>query len=117
MRSRATLPASLFTDRDKQAVRKAFTNGAVKRAIEKYDLKTSKAYSDLYERTIQFGGHPNEKAITTSLKISKTTKDLQLEQVYLQGDGIVMDHWLRMTNQIGVAILKIFGHVLHERFD
>jgi hypothetical protein len=71
----------------------------------------------LYDRTIQFGGHPNEKTVTQSLKMDITREQTRLDQIYLQGDGTILDHWIKTANQIGICVLKIFEHVHHERFE
>lgn len=113
--------AEAWFDRDtdaagKAVVRKAFTHGAIKAAIEKADPKLSSAYGELYERLIQFGAHPNEKSVTANLKIDEESQRTLLNQIYLQGDGITLNHWLRTANQIGISILKIFAIVHIARF-
>lgn len=100
----------------KAAVRKAFTHGAIRAAIEKADPKLSAVYGELYERLIQWGAHPNEKSVTANLQMDKQPQQTLLNQVYLQGDGIALDHWLRTANQIGIAVLKIFAIVHAPRF-
>jgi hypothetical protein len=39
-----------------------------------------------------------------------------LNQIYLQGDGTALDHWLRTANQVGICALKIFEIVHAARF-
>ena len=70
----------------------------------------------LYDRTIQFGGHPNEKTVTQSLRLDIKPEQTLIEQVYLQGDGHILDHWIYTANQIGICVLKVFEHVHHARF-
>jgi hypothetical protein len=93
------------------------TSGAVVRAVKKLDKRLGEIYEMLYDRTIQFGGHPNEKTVTQSLKLHITPEETRIDQVYLQGDGTILDHWIRTANQIGICGLKIFEHVHHERFE
>jgi hypothetical protein len=100
----------------KAAVRKTFTHGAIRAAIEKADPKLSAVYGELYERLIQFGAHPNEKSITANLKIDSDAERTLLNQIYLQGDGTALDHWLRTANQVGICALKIFEIVHAARF-
>jgi hypothetical protein len=40
-----------------------------------------------------------------------------LQQVYLQGDGHQLDHWILTANQAGVCALKIFEKVHAKRFS
>src|SRR5260370_42555922 len=44
-----------------------FTNRAVREAISASDDELAVIYQDLYERTIDFGAHPNEKTVTANL--------------------------------------------------
>jgi hypothetical protein len=66
--------ATVWWDRDidekslKEA-RREFAGGAVVRAVKKVDQRLGEIYEMLYDRTIQFGGHPNEKTVTQSLKL------------------------------------------------
>ena len=113
--------ARVWWDRDvdeksRKQARKEFTTGAIIGAIKKLDQKLGEIYETLYDRTIQFGGHPNEKTITQNLRLDKAPTQTILEQAYLQGDGLVLDHWIRTANQIGICVLKVFEHVDHERF-
>ena len=75
------------------------------------------AYNALYDRVIQFGAHPNEKSISGSMKLDVTDAQTLLQQVYLQGDGHQLDHWILTANQVGVCALKIFEKVHAKRFS
>jgi len=113
--------AMVWWDRDIDAktlkkVRNEFTGGAVARAVMKVDQRLSEMYKHLYDVTIQYGGHPNEKTITQSLKLDILEEQTVIEQVYLQGNSPVLDHWIRIANQIGICVLKIFEHVHRQRF-
>ncbi|OSJ08870.1 hypothetical protein BST63_27375 [Bradyrhizobium canariense] len=100
----------------KKRVRDEFQGGKIKVALTKLDPQVSQAYRELYERLIQFGAHPNEKSITANLTIEKGAGETKLNQVYLQGDGIALDHWLRTASQLGICTLKIFARIHDARF-
>lgn len=104
-------------DKTLKEARREFTGGAVIRAVKTVGEQLGEIYEMLYDRTIQFGGHPNEKTVTQSLRLDLTPGRTVIEQVYLQGDGQILDHWIRTANQIGICVLKIFEHVHHERFE
>jgi hypothetical protein len=80
------------------------------------DPTASAAYSELYERLIQFGAHPNERSVTSNLTIEKGAGTTKLNQVYLQGDGKGLDHRPRTASQLGICTLKIFERSHHVRF-
>jgi hypothetical protein len=111
----------VWWDRDvdqksRKRARKEFTAGAIIRAVKRLDQSLGEIYEMLYDLTIQFGAHPNEKTVTQSLHLDEAPTQTILEQVYLQADGLVLDHWIRTSNQIGSCVLKVFEHLHHERF-
>src|SRR5262245_43019577 len=97
--------------------RKQFTGGRVVNAIKKVEPQLGEIYATLYERTIQYGGHPNEKTVSQSLRLDTKPGRVAIDQLYLQGDGLILDHWIRSANQIGICVMKIFDHVHRERFE
>jgi FAD/FMN-containing dehydrogenase len=108
--------AHVWWDRDQSAdaeknVRRAFTHGAVREAVRATHAQLADIYDELYDRVIQFGAHPNEKSISGSLKLDLQRTETLLLQVYLQGDGAQLDHWIHTANQVGICVLKIFESV------
>jgi hypothetical protein len=92
-----------------------FTNRAVRDAIASSDEKLASIYQDLYERTIDFGAHPNEKSVTANLiKGSLETGNAQF--VMLGGDSLALDHGLRTCAQVGICALKVLDLVFSELF-
>ena len=113
--------AQIWWDRDQndeseKKVRRAFTHGAVQSAIRKSDARLAKIYDDLYDRVIKFGGHPNEKSVSGSLKLNVQKAETVLVQIYLQGEGSQLDHWIHTANQVGICVLKVFEHIHTPRF-
>jgi hypothetical protein len=114
--------AMLWFDRDvdetkSKDVRRSFTHGAIREALISYDRTLGGVYGDVYERLIQFGAHPNEKAVTANLALDVQKAQTRINQVYLQGDGFQLDHWLRTANQVGICVLKVFGFVHLARYE
>jgi FAD/FMN-containing dehydrogenase len=104
-------------EESEKRVRRAFTHGAVRAAIEKSDARLSGIYEALYDRVIQWGAHPNEKSVTGNLKLDLQNDETRLLQVYLHGDSKQLDHWLRTANQVGICALKVFRVVHAARFE
>jgi len=71
----------------------------------------------LYERTTDFGAHPNERAMTSSLTIEDIEDGKRLQQAYLSGGTLQQRHALKSTAQVGLCALYIFRLVFRERFD
>nr|CAD6612895.1 hypothetical protein RKHAN_02529 [Rhizobium sp. Khangiran2] len=76
------------SDKNKEAVRKEFSAGRVKRKLQSIDVNTGTAYETLYERLIDFGAHPNEQGFSMSSAIRRQPNgDIHLDTVYLHGQA------------------------------
>ncbi len=71
----------------------------------------------LYEFCIDYGAHPNERALTQSLKMEPRKETINLEIVYLSADPVVVGLCLSAAARVGVSVLGIFRLVFKERFD
>ncbi|UFW83005.1 hypothetical protein BjapCC829_23760 [Bradyrhizobium barranii] len=97
------------TDSAKKLVRDTFTQKRIRAAIAAKDKSLADNYQLLYERTIDWGAHPNEKALTPSLvreSFRGNTKQIQFKM--LGESGVSLDHALRTAAQVGICVLKIF---------
>lgn len=105
----------LKRDENPQELKTNFTNRAVSEAISADDARLGKIYQDLYERSIDFGAHPNEKGVLTNvLKESVGTGTLKFWM--LAGDGPPLQHALRTCAQVGICSLKVLNLVFREQF-
>lgn len=100
-----------------RAVRREFTHSNVMSTLRERDQDLSRIIEDLYERTIDFGGHPNERAITGSMILKRKKDRIELQQIYLHGDSLSLDYALKSTAQVGLGSLCVFRHIFRERFD
>ena len=106
------------TDEDSlKAVKNKFKMFDVKKTLEKTDPLNYKVSSQLYDRTIDFGAHPNEMASTSSLTIEKNKGDIKFEQSYLTGGTMQQQHAMKSTAQVGVCSLYVFREIFKNRFD
>ena len=101
----------------KGAVRNEFKVSNVRATIEKANRRTGKVFDELYEQAIDFGGHPNERSITGSLKITDLGDRKLFESLYLHPNGLPLVHTLKTTAQTGVCALEILQAVFPERFE
>jgi len=94
-----------------------FNNRAVRESISSSDDKLALIYQELYEHTIDFGAHPNEKSVTINVvKESMETGNIQFRM--LPGDGgLALDHALQTCAQVGICALKILDLVFGELFE
>ena len=94
-----------------------FTLKNVISTLKSIDNDLFKITKMLYENTIDFGGHPNEKAITQCMKIQKDDRGYLLKQNYLSGDSLFFDNCLKTIFQIGLSSLCIFEKIWVQRFE
>ena len=103
------------SENNKEAVRKEFSANKVKRHLQSANAKVRTAYEALYERLIDFGAHPNEKGFSMSSAIRRQPNgDIQLDTVYLHGDGMPLNLALRTAAQVGICVLRI-GQILYPQ--
>ncbi|SEQ52089.1 hypothetical protein SAMN05428969_3343 [Devosia sp. YR412] len=100
----------------RQTVRDRVTQGLVKDAIKAVDVQLLGTYSTLYERAIDFGAHPNEKAVLTNLASASIRDASSIQYKLLGGDGPLLDGALRSSVQAGICVLRIFQYVFPERY-
>jgi hypothetical protein len=98
-------------------VKKKFQHVSVIATLRNCDNQLCPIIESLYERTIDFGAHPNERAVTGSMIMNEENGGVELQQIYLHSDSLSLDHVLKTTAQIGVGSLCIFQHIFRERFE
>ena len=100
-----------------KASRDEFSHGKVMTTLRNNDPKLCATIQSLYERTIDFGGHPNERLITGSMMMKASETEVGIKQIYLHGDSLSLEHGLKSSAQIGLGGLYILRLVFRERFD
>jgi hypothetical protein len=107
----------MTTIRRSVAVRRDFQHVTVMETLRIRDQKLHAIIEQLYERTVDFGAHPNERAITGSMTLQKQPNRVVLQQIYLHGDSLSLDHVITTSAQIGLGSLCIFQLIFRERFE
>lgn len=101
---------------DDPLARTRFSNRAIRDAIASADEALAVIYQDLYERTIDFGAHPNEKSVVSNI-IEGSVETGTLQFRMLTGAGISLDLGLRTCGQVGICSLKVLNLVFAEQFE
>jgi hypothetical protein len=99
-------------------VRREFTQTNVRRAIQTFDIKIAERYQYLYHEAISWGAHPNEKALTSSLRIldDAVNRERTIQVIMLPHGGKLHQLALQRCAQIGLCVLEIFALISPERF-
>jgi hypothetical protein len=100
-----------------KSVKSEFKISSIRSTIERSNPHAAKVFNKLYQQSIDFGAHPNERAVTSSLTIKSLSDCKILEQLYLHGDGLRLEHVLRTTAQTGVCALEILQEAVPARFE
>lgn len=95
----------------KKLMRREFRLSRVTETIERCDKKLAEVFNVLYDRCIDQGGHPNGLGVFGSAQIADTSDGKQFKQVYLHGDGIVLDTGLKTLVEAGICCLYLSQNV------
>ena len=103
--------------KSKAKMRSEFTIRNVLDFIKKRDNGLYKISSDLYERTIDLGAHPNEKAFFSVMKQEKDNSKITFDSAYLIGNEPALQLSMKSSAQIGICSLSIFEKIYKTRFE
>ncbi|MDP8229865.1 MAG: hypothetical protein P9L93_02050 [Candidatus Gorgyraea atricola] len=112
-------PVWLSRHRDKKsmkAVKEKFKAGFMLQTLKTTDPALEKAARELYDRTIDYGAHPNERSLSLALKRTDVKNGFRFDLRYLTDDALAIEFCLKCTAQIGVLSLKILQLITPERF-
>lgn len=100
----------------KKEVKKIFIIRAMVDELKSSDTKLGEIAEKLYEQSIDYGAHPNERGLTTALKYSKLEGAIRYDVVHLTADPIPICFCLKFIAQSAILCLKILQLILPERF-
>ena len=98
-------------------VRNEFSAGKLFQCLKAENPNTHKISKKLYDYCIDFGAHPNERSITSILKMDESEKKLNYKLSYLTDDLLLLKSVIKSTAQVGVCALDNFSLVFKERFE
>ena len=102
-----------LNDEATQKCRRMFSYRNVKENLIKKDQKLGQHASALYERTINYGAHPNFYGHATTGNITETGGKIQ----YLLPNTKACRLCIQTAVEVGICSLKIYGLILEGRFE
>ena len=72
---------------------------------------------DAYDSLIDWGAHPNEKALSRRLALQSDDKSLRFDLSFMVSNPLAIEGMLRLASRIGVCVLTIFELVYAERVE
>ena len=104
----------------KNTQRRTFGNiDQISKAIAGFDQKLSEIFKDMYDRSIDFGGHPNPHAMIGLMNINKDD-DEQLTSISTFALAVhpkVIEFAMHKVAQVGLTSLCIFENMFKEKFE
>lgn len=97
--------------------KKAFNSGAIRETVARYDTKLAEIFDEMYQRTIDFGGHPNPHATFSAMQMDDKGGETGITALALSADPAVLAHAMKSAAQIGLTALCIFQNVFKEKFE
>lgn len=101
----------------RRRVKTEFTIRRLKDRLEDVDPATHAVAAQLYEKTIDFGGHPNVASMAAAFRTSRGEGVRRMHVIYLTTDLEVVSGTMKSIAQTGVCSLLIFRNIFPERFD
>jgi hypothetical protein len=100
-----------------RAARTAFSHREVQTTVAAVNQHAGERFEQLYQRTVDFGGHPNERSVTSNMSMIEEPDRRVMLAVFLHADGPALDMALKTTAQCGVCSLEILQGVFNALFE
>jgi hypothetical protein len=100
-----------------KASKKAFQHIAVTASVAAANQHAGKRFEDLYQRTIDWGGHPNERSVTGNMKMIEEPDRRVMLAIMLHGDGVQLDMALKTVAQCGMVSLELLQVLYNAKFE
>ena len=100
-----------------KASKKAFQHIAVTASVVAANQHAGKRFEDLYQRAIDWGGHPNERSVTGNMKMIEEPDRRLMLAIMLHGDGAELDMALKTVAQCGMVSLELLEVPYDAKFE
>jgi hypothetical protein len=112
----------VFLDRhsgesEMKAQKLAFQIKTVRASVGRHDAALADTFDQLYQRTIDFGGHPNPYGSVGTTVFDELDGETAMTVVAFSNDPLIVEFGLRSTAQAGLTALFILLHVFKEKFE
>lgn len=99
------------------SVIREFKPWKIQETLKNSNRHIAKIFEHLYQQSIDFGAHPNERAISGSLSITDYEGGKRFQQTYLHDDDLSLSHGVTMTARVGICALEILQCAFQARFE
>jgi hypothetical protein len=105
------------SDDGMKAQKEKFRMSEIRQVIASFDAKLAELFQLFYERSIDFGGHPNPHATMSAVQIGHEGSDSTITTFALSTEPKVLSHAMKSVAQVGLTALFIFQHIFKAKFE
>src|SRR5262245_60008708 len=100
-----------------KASKKAFRHELVCASVTAANVHAGKRFENPYQRTIDFGGHPNERSVTGSMKMVVEQDRRVMLAIMLHGDDAALEMALKSVAQCAMGSLEMLQVLYNAKFE
>ena len=89
----------------------------LEKSVKPANQHACERFETLYQFTIDFGGHPNERAVTSNMKMVNELGSRRMLSIFQHGDGIELDLALKRVAECGMVSLELLQIAFNARFE
>lgn len=105
------------SEAEMKAQKVRFKISEVRACIGRFDGKLAENFDVFYQRSIDFGGHPNPHATFSAMQLEEKDGSTGITTLALSADVKVIAHALKSVAQVGLTVLYIFQHIFVAKFE
>jgi hypothetical protein len=100
-----------------KASKSAFLLSKVTESVKAANVHAADRFEQLYQLTTDFGGHPNERSVTGSMKVTKHPDRREMLTVMLHDDDAAFNMGLKSVAQCAMVSLEMLQGIFNARFE
>lgn len=97
--------------------KKAFIVRKLREGLEKRDKDLATRWQRFYEEAIDFGAHPNQLAIMSSMQKEDGVDRTNWLQTFTQPGSLSHTGAMKHAARVGLTCLLVFAHIYNARFE
>lgn len=94
-----------------------FTIKKIKEHLKAEAPKLEKGFTELYNRFVDYGGHPNERGFTSNMQKVERDGSTHYLTNYLSAEGVSFPFALKSVAQAGLWVLLCYRLIYREKFS
>jgi hypothetical protein len=87
------------------------------KAVKAANRHAGDRFEKLYKEAIDFGGHPNQRAVTAHLQIARQPGQLTMKAIMQHCDGVQLGYGLKFAALCGVVCLEMLEIPFRAKFE